>query len=351
MMTPPFRKIVVGVDFSDASLAAARWVATHLATQADLFIVHVVAVPNAPTYLREYIGSTINQRARSAHALYTALRGFAGLLGCDRVRIGIRTGVPWVEIARVADEVKADLICVGRGQTRHGSSRFGATTPHRLLAISKVPVLAIPQGVAKPARVLAAVSAHTGEERVISVAKALAEAWASPLEAVHVVETDVHQIPRTSAPEGPVERIRANTTAGGRATGIDSLDEGALRALASEWLSSAILPSSAEGSTGRVVRLGDAGQELIASARDEEGSSVIVMGRARAADEYTDLTAAYRCGSTTRMVLWSAPGPVLVLPLEAGLERDSVSQSVRAEQGYARARLLATPSHLDLTPR
>jgi nucleotide-binding universal stress UspA family protein len=316
-MKPQFRKIVVGVDFSDASLAGARWVATHLAPQAELLIVHVVAVPNAPMYLREYIGSTIHQRARSAQALYTALRGFAGLLGADRVRIGIRTGVPWSELARVADEVKADLICVGRGQKRQGSSRFGATTPQRLLAISKVPVLVIPQGVERPGRVLAALSAHAGDERVISVAKALANAWDSRFEAVHVVETDVHQTARTSAVHGSVERIRAKTRTEGRTTGIDSLDDDALCALASEWLSSTVLPASADGSAGRVVRLGDAGQELIACARDEACPSVVVMGRARAAHECTDSTTGYHCGSTTRMVLWSAPGPVFVLPLEA----------------------------------
>jgi nucleotide-binding universal stress UspA family protein len=316
-MKPQFRKIVVGVDFSDASLAGARWVATHLAPQAELLIVHVVAVPNAPMYLREYLGSTIQQRARSEQALYTALRGFAGLLGADRVRIGIRTGVPWYELARVADEVKADLICVGRGHKRQGSSRFGATTPQRLLAISKVPVLVIPQGVAKPGRVLAAVSAHAGEEGVISVAKALANAWVSRLEAVHVVETDAHQTPRTSALHGPVERIRAVTHAEGRTTGIDSLDDDALCALAREWVSSSVLPAGVDGSPGHVVRLGDAGQELIASARDEACTSVIVMGRARAAHECTDSTTGYHCGSTARMVLWSAPGPVFVLPLEA----------------------------------
>jgi nucleotide-binding universal stress UspA family protein len=319
-MKPQFRKIVVGVDFSDASLAGARWVATHLAPQAELLIVHVVAVADAPMYLREYIGSTINQRAKSAQALYTALRGFAGLLGADRVRIGIRTGVPWSELAQVADEVKADLICVGRGQKRQGSSRFGATTPQRLLAISKIPVLVIPQGVAQPGRILAALSGHAGDERVISVASELANAWASRLEAVHVVETDVHQTPRTPALHGAVERIGAKTRAEGRTTGIDSLGEDALGALATDWLSSAVLSASADGSAGSVVRSGDAGQELIASAHDETCTSVIVMGRARAAHECTDSTTGYHCGSTTRMVLWSAPGPVFVLPLETRLE-------------------------------
>src|SRR6185436_6431277 len=145
-MNTQFRKIVIGIDFSDASLAGARWVSNHLAPHAELLLVHVVPLPRPPAYLHEHIGSTIDQRSTLVPRLYTALRGFADLLCSDHIRIGIRTGVPWSALARVAEEVKADLICVARGSKRQGSSRFGATTPQRLLAISPIPVLVIPQG-------------------------------------------------------------------------------------------------------------------------------------------------------------------------------------------------------------
>jgi nucleotide-binding universal stress UspA family protein len=315
-MKAVFGKIVIGVDFSDASLAGARWVATHLAPQAELFVVHVVPIPSAPIYLREYVESTIHQRMNSAERLYTALRGFAGLLGAPRVRVGIRTGVPWTELARVAHEVKADLICVGRGHKRQGSSRFGATTPQRLIAIAKVPVLVIPQVVVRrPLRVLAALSARDGEEPVTAVAEALASAWASRLETVHVVETDVHQSSRPLALHASGESA---ATPGDRTTGIDSLDEEALRALASEWLASIVTPTGDEHT--RIVRVGDAGQELIASARGEAEAAAIVMGRVRAAHPIRSSSNASHCGSTTRMVLWSAPGPVFVLPLESAVD-------------------------------
>jgi nucleotide-binding universal stress UspA family protein len=320
-MKAAFRKIVIGVDFSDASLAGARWVANHLAPQAELLVVHVVPVPSAPVYLRDYIESTIHQRMNSAERLYTALRGFAGLLGAPRVRVGIRTGVPWAELARVAHEVKADLICVGRGHKRQGSSRFGATTPQRLIAIAKVPVLVIPQAVAaRPARVVAALSARDGEEPVTAVAEALASAWASRLETVHVVETDVHQTSRLLALHASGESGRSPARGEERSTGIDSLDEEALRALASEWLASVVTRTGDERLHTRIVRVGDAGQELIASARGEAETVAIVMGRVRAAHPMRSSSNAARCGSTTRMVLWSAPGPVFVLPLESAVD-------------------------------
>jgi nucleotide-binding universal stress UspA family protein len=311
------RKIVIGIDFSDASLAGARWVADHLGAKAELLLVHVVPLPRPPIYLHEHIASTIDQRSTLVPRLYTALRGFADLLGHDRVRVGIRTGVPWSAIARVADEVKADLICVGRGNKRQGSSRFGATTPQRLLGVSRVPVLVIPQGVvAKPSRVLAALSGRPGGEGVMPVAKSLASAWRSRLEAIHVVEADVRQDSRISIDASRTHLIGTRSADDGRSIGIDALDESALRTLAGKWVASTISGAGAMAGDEPSIRIGDAGQELITTARDGEGLSVIVMGRVGESVAVPPLRAQYRCGSTTRMVLWAAPGPVLVLPLE-----------------------------------
>ena len=322
-MKTQFRKIVIGIDFSDASLAGARWVSTHLAPRAELLLVHVVPLPRPPIYLHEHIGPTIDQRSTLVPRLYTALRGFADLLASDRVRVGIRTGVPWSALAHVAEEVKADLICVGRGPKRQGSSRFGATTPQRLLGISQVPVLVIPQGVvSKPDRVFAALSGRLGGERVIPVAKDLAAGWGSRLEAIHVIEADVHQISRTSTgTPAAKDWIGTGAVDRGRSIGIDALDQSALHMLASEWVASTISAAGATESDDSLIRIGDAGQELITLARESPGSSVIVIGRAGESLPTPPSRAEYRCGSTTRMVLWAAPGPVFVVPLEQSVAR------------------------------
>jgi nucleotide-binding universal stress UspA family protein len=76
-----FRKIVVGIDFSEASLAAARWVADHLAPDAELLLVHVVSLPRPPVYLQNEIEPTIDQRSTLAPRLYAALSAFGELLG------------------------------------------------------------------------------------------------------------------------------------------------------------------------------------------------------------------------------------------------------------------------------
>jgi nucleotide-binding universal stress UspA family protein len=322
-MKTQFRKIVIGIDFSDASLAGARWVSTHLAPRAELLLVHVVPLPRPPLYLHQHIESTIDQRSTLVPRLYTALRGFADLLGSDHIRVGIRTGVPWSALARVAEEVKADLICVGRGSKRQGSSKFGATTPQRLLAISSVPVLVIPQGVAsKPVRVLTALSARPGGERVIPVATQLAAGWGSRLEAIHVIEADVHQVSRTSTgTPGVSDWIGTRSVDHGRSVGIDALDQSDLHELASDWVASTISAAGATESDDPMIRLGDAGQELLARAREKPGCSVIVIGRVGETLPMLSPRAEYRCGSTTRMVLWATPCPVFVVPLEPTVGR------------------------------
>jgi nucleotide-binding universal stress UspA family protein len=56
-------KILVGVDFSDASLAAARWAARRVAPGGQLFLVHVLPEPFAPLYLNSYADPALNQLA------------------------------------------------------------------------------------------------------------------------------------------------------------------------------------------------------------------------------------------------------------------------------------------------
>ena len=149
------------------------------------------------------------------------------------------------------------------------------------------------------------------------VAKSLASAWGSQLEAIHVVEADVRQDSRISSGASRTRMIGTQSTDDGRSIGIDALDESALCTLAGQWIASTISGAGMTAGEQPSIRIGDAGQELIASARNEPGPSVVVMGRVGETLPIPPLRAQYRCGSTTRMVLWAAPGPILVLPFES----------------------------------
>src|SRR5690606_28649106 len=45
-------KVVAGIDFSDASVAAVRWTSRWFAPDAELILVHVLDVPKPPAFLR-----------------------------------------------------------------------------------------------------------------------------------------------------------------------------------------------------------------------------------------------------------------------------------------------------------
>src|SRR5690242_21755620 len=46
------KRVVLGIDFSDASLGTARWAARHLAPDAELALVHVIPLAPPPGFLR-----------------------------------------------------------------------------------------------------------------------------------------------------------------------------------------------------------------------------------------------------------------------------------------------------------
>lgn len=86
--------ILVGIDFSEPSFAAARWVARHVAPRARLVLAHVISIPAAPPIVRgrfprrELLVPTVREGADSR------LRELARTLGTEQVDIVIREGAP-----------------------------------------------------------------------------------------------------------------------------------------------------------------------------------------------------------------------------------------------------------------
>src|SRR3954452_1250042 len=114
------RRVVVGVDFSAASLAAAQGVGGHLAPRAEGGLVHVLPEPEAPPFLRPRLPAMLDVVADVVPALHGGLRGLADLIGSDRTRIEMITGPPAEGLAAAAAEVNADLVCLGRTRSRRG---------------------------------------------------------------------------------------------------------------------------------------------------------------------------------------------------------------------------------------
>lgn len=300
-----FERIVVGVDFSTASLNAVRWVAGQFAPSARVFVVHVVAEPRIPAFLREQRGAAPS-RASHEQTLYPGLRVFADLAGAGRSDVEVRTGSPSEELARVAREVDADLVCVGRTRSRRGSGRFGATTPQRLLSRTRLPVLIVPDTARMlPASVLAAVSDGADSRAVLHWAGRLAASWRGRLDTLHIIE------PEVLAALG----------------GSDATNESRLCHLAERWIAGQLAELTQPGLQQRAVaRVGHAGEEAIAYAvRNEIG--LIVAGR-RTHDDAVEESASDP-GSTTRLITWASSCPVLIL----GPRTEASRGDARPEEG------------------
>ncbi|NUR19426.1 MAG: universal stress protein, partial [Gemmatimonadaceae bacterium] len=53
-------RVMVAVDFSGPSLAAARWAARELAPGAEIVLAHVIRAPEAPSFLRPFLPATLD---------------------------------------------------------------------------------------------------------------------------------------------------------------------------------------------------------------------------------------------------------------------------------------------------
>ena len=284
-----YRRIVIGVDFSTASLNAVRWVAAAFAPRATLYLTHVVTRPRVPSFLRSLVPEG-GARDHEEPTLYPGLTGFAGFAGAQRAEVSVRSGEPAEQLAALADEVDADLICVGRSRRRRGTGRFGATTPQRLLARTRRSLLLVPS--APPShhgRILAAISDGLESEHVLRAVEPLAaDWWDARVDVLHAI--------RPAAPSR-------------------ESDESELHRLAVAWLEhrTAHLPAL----KSRMTAIGCTGEaaEAILTHAMRARSDLIVMGRRTVVEPSTRLECCV--GSTTRLITWTTPCPVLVVGAES----------------------------------
>jgi len=191
---PPRRlgRIVVGVDFSEPSLAVAGWVGRHLAPHAELALVHVTSVSRFPTVMRGPRDQTVTRPSApvdEAQALRGALRGLASLFGGARVTVDVRAGDPATELAAYADRMDADLVVVGANAPYRVAAYYERAMTERLLRRTIRPVL-IARNVqpSAPATVLAAIAGDVDAPPVLSAAWMLAGGCEARVAALHVSE-------------------------------------------------------------------------------------------------------------------------------------------------------------------
>ena len=286
-------RIVAGVDFSDPSLDAVRWVANHFAPKAEITLVYVSEVPRTPEFMegvlppRDEIVSTLRAGGR------TRLEALARELGPERVHIEVRDGRPSDVLGAVAAERDADLIVVGE----HGRHRrFGillGSTSEQLVRRSTLPVLVargLPLGA--PRTLLLPVDDSRMTARVLAWGRFLRDRFGAETIALYAVSPMLY---------GRVSVVSSVPRA-------HELEERMLES-ARAWLGQRVRDAGLEANKANLyATFGDAGHEINAAVERFE-ADLIVMGSRGAGSAGRLLL-----GSTARTVLRSGMCPVLILP-------------------------------------
>jgi nucleotide-binding universal stress UspA family protein len=142
--TGPFTRVLCAIDFSPASLAALAHVRVLGAADGRVTLLHVVepapmlepAAMSSPGAL-EYLQVTANIVRARLHERAVPELGRRGEI--DEM---VRSGKPYSEILRAAEQVKADLIVMGAHGGLRGLIAFGSTATH-VVRQASCPVLTI----------------------------------------------------------------------------------------------------------------------------------------------------------------------------------------------------------------
>jgi nucleotide-binding universal stress UspA family protein len=292
-------RVLVGIDFSAPSLAAARWVAESFAPRAELVFIHVIPEPRLPPYLDE--GRRAARPMVAATERTTALLGglmaLASSIGGPRATADVRIGEPASQLARAAKELGANVIVTGRAGQRaaSGIGRQLGTTADRLVRGASVPVLVTARTPGDtPRTVFAAIDDGEISESVLAWGVYLTRKLDARLTALHVVDRG--------------DRILVDSSDSDERDGAIAR-EVAIRDAADVWLRARVREAGYSPSLADIaVAVGDPRHELLAAAGCLDAGLIVIGRQGADGSERTGI------GSLTRAALRPSSRPVLVIP-------------------------------------
>jgi nucleotide-binding universal stress UspA family protein len=297
---PALDRILVGVDFRQPSLAAARWAATHFGRRTRLALAHVQTVPEVPGFLQPTMPVLDDRLVARFGSPLSGLRGFAATLGATDLSVHVRVGHAVQTLTDVAGNLEADLVVLGR-KTLDGSR---GRTLERLIRGLPVPALIIGNCTGRrPRRILAAVDDAPIGRQVVGWAARLAQYFGAEVTLLHVLS------------DALLAHDWGSEESSGEEPGQVSLGN------SSRWVTPAHAWLRSVGTIDRhpsVVRTsvagGAVGPMILARARAAR-ADLIVVGRNGA-----HATGPGGIGSATRLALRGAQVPLLVVPDTSSLQ-------------------------------
>ena len=298
--------MIVGMDFSETEVKAARWASEHFAPAASVTLAHVIDLPDRPRFARHLVPSAEQIEAVAREYAERRLHDVATAIGDKAPRCEIRVGKPHEAIIALVHEIGADLIVVGPHGDQHRPSKFLGTTADRIVRVSPVPVLvATNPPLGRPRKMLVPVDDFSITPVLLAWTRDLAEAFDAEVKLLHVwsnaLYSHVASMSYATAPNEAAARVEINKEL--HDVGMHWLEELARTGIKRKRVTAAV-------SYGKP---GDAALDVAAAMR----ADLIVLGR-----RGSGLVGPALLGSTVGTVLHGATCPVLVVtePPESGSE-------------------------------
>ena len=288
-------RVVIGIDFSAPSIDAAQWVARWLASGAELVLLHVISVPEAPPIVRsrfpdrELLVDTVRVGAEKR------LREISLSLPAARIWPEIREGTPAESLIKVADEFAADLVVAGAHGERQGLAEGLGSTAEHLVRTSTHPVILVTRPrTSRPSHILVAAEKSDATTTALRWAAALSEPLDARVTAIHVV------------PGSVASSALAATGVTGEQPGVGA--PSAMTEAPDPWVERVMSAGVPRARAGSEAAFGDAAREILAASERLE-ADLVVMGRRAAGNVRRAIL-----GSVVNGVLRGATCPVLVVP-------------------------------------
>lgn len=293
--------VLIGIDFSSASIATAQWVAATLAARAQLVLVHVIEPPPPIALLAGDTPPADALEAVRAEAA-TRLGDIARTIGDRVARVEIRDGRASAAIAQLATDSAAGLIVIAPHGAGDRESLLLGTTADTLVRSAPVPVL-VGGGRASAAgrtRVIAGMASLPMSASLLSWASYAARELRGRLTILHAIEPAAYShmasLAAAHAHGDVVAERREIEDARSRETAI--------------WLAESARATLDREQTDMMVDVGPAAEAILRHAGAED-VALIALGR------HVGLRGLpARLGRTVRHVLHGARCAVLVVPPE-----------------------------------
>lgn len=180
-----YQRILVGIDFSDASEEAVRWAVTRF-PEADIVLFHSVESFSLPGYLRRELGEELDVFLERDLDIRANLEALADKVGID-AKLEVRHGWAPETLTAAVRDLDIGLVVIGAHQ-RAWPSEESRDGMRAIVRKSPVPVLiwrAIRNG--RDRTILAALSLREDAARVPETAAAYADYFSTRLVLLHAM--------------------------------------------------------------------------------------------------------------------------------------------------------------------